>query len=40
MELPQDPGELAALQRQIREEMAVALGVDVSRLGEVELTAG
>ena len=39
IELPSDPEELAALQAQIREDMAAALGVDVAQLGEIELTS-
>ena len=38
IELPATPGARAALEEQIRAEMAEALGVDVSQLGNVTLT--
>ena len=37
IEMPTDPVKLKALQMQIRIDMARALGVDVSQVGEVEL---
>ena len=37
IEMPTDPVVLEALQMQIRIDMARALGVDVSQVGEVEL---
>jgi|EP01043_Picozoa_sp_COSAG02_P032314 transcriptional regulator with XRE-family HTH domain len=39
IEMPTDPIELEALQLQIRTDMAAALGVDVSQVGEIELSA-
>jgi hypothetical protein len=36
--MPSTPAELKALQMQLRTEMATALGVDVSQIGEVELS--
>ena len=39
IELPSDPIELLSLQKQIRIDMAAALGVDVSRVGAIEVSA-
>ena len=36
MEMPSDPVELEALQRQLRTDLAEALGVDTSQVGKVE----
>ena len=36
MEMPKDPVELEALQRELRTDLAAALGVDVSQVGKVE----
>ena len=38
VDMPSTPAEEKALQMQLRTEMATALGVDVSQIGEVELS--
>ena len=38
IEMPTDPVEVETLQMQLRTDLAAALGVDVSQIGEVELS--
>ena len=39
IEMPTDPIELEALQLKIRTDVAAALGVDISQVGQIELSA-